>query len=294
MAGGWGAAGLAGGFGKGLENIGNMGFQYGMQKMQNQNAQEMQQNNPYVRLAAMKQMGGGGMGAGAGTGATGSAADLVSQRMNPDTYGKPGHPGGASDPEGNFDPATIPLFGEEHKGMNIVQGGREGFQKQVVPIANAYMQTKNQWDEALQKTDIMKQQIAKGRKALEATQAKLIAEYGPNQYGQTDEWQQARQAMDAQETRYREFVQQMSGLRQAMAEYGGQLSQILPGLEIPEGQNSLQAGETPTLEHQQGGVRPPMREASPYDLGSRIYPQGQIPASMMTRNYNPVMPRGVK
>jgi hypothetical protein len=213
--------------------------------------------------------------------------------MNPETYGQPGHPGGERyDPTGAFDPATMPLFGEEHKGMSIVQGGREGFQKQVVPIANAYMKIKTQWDEALEKTDIMKQQIAKGRKALQTTQAKLIAEYGPNQYGETEEWQKARQAMDAQETRYKEFVQQMAGLRQAMAEYGGQLSQVLPGLEIPEGQNSLQAGEAPTLEHQEAGVRPPMREASPYDLGSRIYPQGQVPASMMTRGYNPIMPQG--
>lgn len=274
MAMGFGASGMAAGIGEGMKGAAGMLMQDHMQK-----------TNPYVRLAAMKNAGAG---AGVGTGATGSAADMVSQRMNPETYGQPGHPGGTSDPAGNFDPATMPLFGEEHKGMNIAAGGREQFQNSVVPIANAYIKTKGMYDDSMEKVKQLEQVVTQNRAKMQTEIAKVTGSTAPGTPEYNDAILGIREKYMKDELSLKQLKEQMGGLEQALQEYGGKLSQVLPGLDI--GGQGLVAQETPTLEHQQGGVRPPQTMAAPQDLARRIFPQGQAPASMMTRGYNPVTP----
>lgn len=284
MAMGFGAAGMAGGIGRGLENVAGMLNNYTMQNMQNTNAAEMQQNNPYVRLAAMKGLGAGS----AGTGVTGSAADIGSQRMNPETYGKPGHPGGISDPAGNFDPATIPLFGEEHKGLQIAAGGREQFQNSVVPIANAYIKTKSMYDGNMEKVKQLEQVVTQNRAKMQTEVAKITGSMAPGTQEYNDAILGVREKYAKDEMSLKQIKEEMGGLEQALQEYGGKLSQVLPGLDL--GQGGLVAEEVANVDQQQAGVRPPQVTAAPQDLAKRIFPPGQAPASMMTRGYNPVTP----
>lgn len=290
MAMGFGAAGMAQGIGQGMRDVAGMLNNYTMQQNQQAHQKDMQQNNPYVRLAASRMVGQGG--GGYGTGATGSASDIGSAAINKEVYGKPGMVGGRSDPAGNFNPATMPMedmLGDPMIGLNMRNQHTNQWQQQTVPIANAYIKAQTEYENAKAQlesisTEIPEIKMQAQRVLKELGQQFQAAEGNPQMQQEiSQQIEKVRMGLLKKEEQHGALKNKIAGLEQAKREYGQQLSQVLPGLTIPEGESSLFMTGDRTL------MGP--EKAGPRHLGERIYPPGQVPPSMSSASYLPVTPR---
>lgn len=230
MAMGYGGSGAASGIGRGLNKVADMW-----------NAHTMQQNNPYVKLMAMRQNGGAGASSlqpTAGTVGESSTPGYQqqSQKLNAAGYGRPGGPGGQSDPDGNFDPTQMSfkdLAGDPGLGLNIRDNAMTQWQQQSEPLAKAYMDAQQNYDETSTQLAEAERQADIRRQMTQQT-VKKIGMGLKNPQITPEERQQLTQEMlkiqaegESGDKNLMMLKQKAQEISQVMQEYGGQLKGML-------------------------------------------------------------------
>ena len=318
MAMGFNAAGIASGIGQGMQQSADLWGRYLLQK-------DAQQNNPYLRLAAMRGMGGT-TGAYPTANTTGEGSAAFSQRnaqVNAANYGKAGHPGGQSDEGGHFNPYNYPptmsydeLVGDPGTGLAMRTQQMNAWQQQSEPMVRTYVETMDAYEAANQKKAMRTQQLQAENEAI-GQKLKLL---GTQQGSVKDPAELAKlentvNALNIKLHQNAQEVAQMDaeieGYNKSLQEWGGKIRNLLSppyreerqghphyGKEaeplVRFGNAANMAGRPESMADPRLHMRGPEGHYSlmtPAQLGEKFYPPGKAPAWLSASQYLPKNPR---